>query len=127
MISVNQVIAWNLRWLRLAKQMKQRELGELLGWSNQTVSDAERSFDGDRTRLFDAQEITELALALGVPIAALFLPPDDGDYQFPDHAGHQRDMGTLLQLALPDNDADDRSHGRVQGQVQLAGHPLAGR
>ena len=104
LLTVNQVVAWNIAWLRNAAGLTQREFGERLGWSNQAVSEAERSFAGQRTRLFNAQELTELALALGVPLSALFLPPDDWAYQFADGAGDARDMDTLMRLALPDSD-----------------------
>lgn len=107
LLNVNQVVAWNIAWLRRAAGLKQRELGERIGWSVQAVSDAERSFDGQRARQFSAQELAGIALAFGVPLSALFLPPGDGGrYEFSDAAGKPRGMDALLCLALPDNEDD---------------------
>lgn len=109
-ITANQVVAWNLRWYRLAAGLKQRELGDRLGWTNLAVSEAENSFKGTRTRRFDAQELTEISLALSVPVIALFLPPaDDGErerYILTAHDG-EHDMGDLMGLVvMPDSDDD---------------------
>lgn len=76
-ITVNQVAAWNIARFRRAAGLTQEELGVRAGWSGASVSEAERSWDGKRTREFDAQALTVLALALGVPLTALFLPPED--------------------------------------------------
>ena len=72
----NQVVAWNMSYFRKAAGLTQQELGEKLGgWSTASVSAAERSWDGKRVKKFDADEITAVAGALGVPVAALFIPP----------------------------------------------------
>jgi len=76
-VTLNQVVAWNMALYRRAAGIGQRELGERLGWPERKVSEAERSWNGRRTREFNAEEIAGLALALGVPFAALLLPPDD--------------------------------------------------
>lgn len=77
-ITIDQVVAWNIRYYRRARGMTQEELGERVGWSAANVSAAERSVEEHRDRRrFDAQTIAELAIALALPIAALFLPPDD--------------------------------------------------
>jgi transcriptional regulator with XRE-family HTH domain len=111
LLTANQVVAWNLARFRGAAGLRQRELGEILGWTNQAVSEAERSFDGKRIRQFDAQELTEIALALGVPLIALFLPPDDdGDsarYFVAGAGGKEHDMADLMARAvMPDSDDD---------------------
>jgi transcriptional regulator with XRE-family HTH domain len=79
-ITVNQVIARNIASYRQAAGLKQRELGERLGWPAVKVSEAERSWDGKRIREFDAQTLAGLSLALGIPVLALFLPPEDDGY-----------------------------------------------
>lgn len=110
-ITIDQVVAWNMRHWRRASYMTQEELGERIGWSAANVSAAERSVGEHRDRRrFDAQTIAEIAEALRLPIGALFLPPaDDGQgrrYQW--HGSGKdsapRDMASLLQLAMLDND-----------------------
>lgn len=76
LLSVNQVVAWNVARYRKRAALTQELLGELLGWTASAVSDAERSWDSGRTREFDAQLLTDIALALGVPVLALLLPPE---------------------------------------------------
>ena len=111
-VSINQVIAWNLAWYRKQAKLTQAELGEMIGWTNTAVSEAERSWDGKRTREFDAHTIVTLAAALGVPILALFLPPfDDGTealYLFTLNGGPRLDMGDLMAMVMPDSDEDTR-------------------
>jgi transcriptional regulator with XRE-family HTH domain len=104
-ITVNQAVAWNLAWLRKAAGLTQEELGERIGWTYSQVSEAERSWNGKRTREFDAQELAAIALGLGVPLSALFLPPEAaGNFSFRDGAGKEHGMRDLLQAAVPDND-----------------------
>ena len=79
LVTVNQVVAWNIAWFRREAGLTQAQLAELLGWPQNRVSEAERSVTGKRTREFDAHTLTALSLALGVPLNAFFLPPlDDG-------------------------------------------------
>lgn len=104
-VTVNQVVAWNLAWLRRAAGLTQEQLGERIGWTGAQVSEAERSWNGKRTREFDAQALTVIALGLGVPLPALFLPPlDGGPLSFRDGTGKEHGMRDLLQAAIPDND-----------------------
>ncbi len=77
LVTVNQVVAWNIAWLRREAGMTQQELADLLGWPQNKVSEAERSVSGKRTREFDAQDLIGLSLAFNVPLNALFLPPLD--------------------------------------------------
>jgi transcriptional regulator with XRE-family HTH domain len=74
---VNQVVAWNVAYYRRAAGLTQADLGERLGISAPNLSAAERSVDGKRPRNFDAGELLALALALGVPISALLMPPPE--------------------------------------------------
>jgi transcriptional regulator with XRE-family HTH domain len=76
-VSINQIVAYNVAYWRKVAGLTQEELGKLLGWSKAAVSAAERSWDGKRTRQFDADLIMTLAMVLDIPISALFLPPDD--------------------------------------------------
>lgn len=76
LITANQVAAWNLARYRRSAGLTQHELGTLIGWTEGAVSDAERSWRGGRVREFDAQALTLIAFALGVPVLALLLPPD---------------------------------------------------
>lgn len=109
-ITIDQVVAWNMRHWRRALYITQEQLGEMIGWSAANVSAAERSVEEYRDRRrFDAQTIASIAWALGVPVSALFLPPeDDGQgkrYRW--HAGAApADMATLMGIAMHDNDHD---------------------
>ena len=107
-LTVNQAVAANIAFYRQAASLTQRELGERLGWSNVSVSEAERSFDG-RRREFDAQELCSLAWALGVPVLALFLPLPEDDREYRYTAG-TAELGTaemLEKIIVPNPDDDD--------------------
>jgi transcriptional regulator with XRE-family HTH domain len=79
-VSINQLVAYNMNYFRKVADLTQEQLGERLGgWSGASVSAAERSWDGKRVRKFDADEVVNIALALGVPVIALLLPPADAD------------------------------------------------
>ncbi|MFI5859184.1 helix-turn-helix transcriptional regulator [Streptomyces parvulus] len=91
-VTMNQVVAHNIAYFRNALDLTQEELGGRLEritekrWSKATMSAVERSWDGNRIRSFDADDLVALSQALEVPITALFLPPqEDGtviDYVF---------------------------------------------
>jgi transcriptional regulator with XRE-family HTH domain len=127
-ITINQVIAWNLAYYRRAANITQEELGAMLGGRPKTaISADERSWDGKRTREFNAQEITEIAIALGVPIGALFLPPtDDGieaRYLFTANDGtddEPRDMADLTEVVMPDSGKDAPAANLYRGRVRAA-------
>lgn len=76
-VTINQLVAWNMAYFRKAASLTQEELGERLGWSKAIVSAAERSWDGKRVRQFTVHDVTAIAMALSIPIAAMFLPPED--------------------------------------------------
>lgn len=110
-MTVDQVVAVNLARFRRAAGMTQGELGAHLGWSAANVSAAERSADAARERRrFDAQTVAELSLALGIPLAAFFLPPPgdgtDADYSLT-VGGKSWTMGDFMSfVVMIDNDDD---------------------
>src|SRR5208282_5352450 len=111
LVTVNQIVAWNIAWLRHEADLTQQELADLLGWPQNKVSEAERSWNGKRTREFDAETIMALAMALGVPVGAFFLPPGDDKTEAVyviRPPGQEEDLGMadLMALALPDTDDD---------------------
>lgn len=124
LVTINQVVAWNIAWYRKQAGMTQLQVAELLGWPQNRVSEAERSWDGKRTREFDAQIIADFAAVFGVPVVAFFLPPlEEADgllFAGPD--GDPRTMTDLMWLAMHDNDDETpalaayRKRFRVQAQ-----------
>jgi transcriptional regulator with XRE-family HTH domain len=122
-ITVNQVVAYNMAWLRKAAGMTQAELGEKLGWSFRAVSAAERTWDrtDGKGRVFDADLIVALARVFDVPVIALLLPPvEDGTeerYLFHPlephlsrplgpHGDDCLEMRDLAGMLMPDSDLD---------------------
>ena len=109
-LTANQIVAWNMTHFRRAAALTQEELGELLGWSKAIVSAAERSWDGKRIRQFTVDDVAAIAQALGVPMTALFIPPeDDGDkkryvLRLTGQDEHRLSMTDLMWLALTDNE-----------------------
>lgn len=91
-VTMNQVVAYNVAYFRNAADLTQEELGLRLEritgkrWSKATMSAVERSWDGNRIRSFDADDLLAMSQALEVPVTALMLPPEeDGtiiDYVF---------------------------------------------
>lgn len=135
LVTMNQLVAYNLSYWRRRLRMTQEELGTLLEvrtgrpWSKATVSSAERSWDGKRIRQFDADEILALSTVLGVPIAGLFLPPtDDGSStKYHVHSGSMHflseyhDVGGLLSIILPDvADGEDGNLGHYRERLESA-------
>ncbi len=108
-ITVDQVVAWNMHHWRQARYMTQEELGRRIGWSAANVSAAERSVERERRR-FDAQTIAEIADALYIPVAALFLPPEDDGHgkryrwHMSAEGSPSRSMADLMQITMHDND-----------------------
>jgi transcriptional regulator with XRE-family HTH domain len=112
-LTADQVVAFNLRYWRREAGLTQEAAGALLGWSADNLGQYEKSWEPGRPRRrFDAQALAEIALALGIPLAALFLPPpgehDGGQYRLRlAAAGRHYDMGDMMALlVMPDNDDD---------------------
>jgi transcriptional regulator with XRE-family HTH domain len=105
LVTVNQIVAWNIAWFRHEARLTQAELAGRLGWPQNKVSEAERSWSGKRTREFDAHTLIALSLALRVPVNAFFLPPlDDGTdvtYLIRPAGQPDLDMGDLVYASLP--------------------------
>lgn len=126
-VTIDQVVALNLRYWRRAAGMTQEEVGARLGWSPANVSSAERSRDGEQERRrFNAQTLAEMALALGVPVSAFFLPPpDDGTgarYQFTARGRHCG-MGDLMAfVASPDTDDETPVMDAYRDRFNEAAH-----
>jgi transcriptional regulator with XRE-family HTH domain len=87
--SVNQLVAYNLQRARQLRGMTQADFGAEIErvtgrpWSNATVSAAERSWDGNRVRQFDANELVAMCVILEVPLGWFFLMPREGaDFEF---------------------------------------------
>jgi transcriptional regulator with XRE-family HTH domain len=81
-LTVNQVVAYNLRRAREERGWTQDEAAERLEhylqerWSRATFSRAERTIDvGARVREFTANEIVAFAVTFGVPLTWFFVPP----------------------------------------------------
>lgn len=76
-ITASQLVAWNMARFRRAAGMGQEDLAARIGSTRKSVSALETSWKGGRARQFDAAQIVALSAALGVPIAAFLLPPED--------------------------------------------------
>lgn len=135
-VSIDQVVAVNVRYWRKAAGITQDELGERIGWTAANVSAAERSaVTGKDKRRFDAHTLTALAKALGVPIAAFFLPPpDDGitkRYLFhaePDACSQMSELATMLISDPTDDDtpAMNAYRERFMAMIMTYGDPGRG-
>ena len=85
-LSVNQLVSYNLMRARRAHAWSQQDVAELLekytgrSWSNASVSAAERAWQGGRSRRFDACEIVAMAKIFDEPVTFFFLPPDRSEY-----------------------------------------------
>jgi transcriptional regulator with XRE-family HTH domain len=77
LVSVNDVVSMNLAHFRKAVGLSQQELANQIGWLKQVVSTAERSWEGRRKRNFTVSDLIDIASGLGIPFAALLLPPED--------------------------------------------------
>jgi transcriptional regulator with XRE-family HTH domain len=109
-VTVNSIVALNLAYYRKAAQLTQEELGEQIGWGKSVVSTAERSWEAKRGRSFSAEDLIAIAAALRIPLAALFLPPEDDGTAFRyvlDMPGPEdRKAADLLEYVFPAHEGD---------------------
>ena len=124
-VTVNQLVAYNMAFFRKAAGLGQQEFGEPLGWSAASVSAAERSWESKRIKKFDADEIAQIAAALGVPLAALFMPPEDHGtavrYVLRLPGSGIKDLDDLLPLVLPGAGADSAAMDAYRKRILAAG------
>lgn len=123
---MSQLAAYNMTAFRKAAGLTQEELGERLGgWSAASVSAAERSWGSRRVKKFDADELTQIANALGVPLIALFLPPEDHGtavrytIRFP--GPRIRDLDYLLNIVLPMHERDSPAMEAYRKRLMTTG------
>jgi len=111
-VTADQIAAINIRYWRRKAGLTQEELGERIGWTGANVSAAERSADpANDKRRFDAHTLLAFAGALGVPIAALLMPPDDegisGRYVLAPGGAGVREMRELASFVFSEPTGDD--------------------
>jgi transcriptional regulator with XRE-family HTH domain len=124
-VSVNQLVGYNMKWFREKAGLTQAELGQRLGgWSKGVVSAAERSWDSDRIRQFDADEIVAIAEVLDVPVIALLLPPPDSgtvvDYTFEADPA-QMNASDLLRRVITDYQGDSKAMAAFRNRISQVG------
>lgn len=110
-VTVDQLVAMNVRHWRRKARITQEELGDRIGWTSANVSAAERSAkDGNDKRRFDASTLVAIARALDIPIAAFFLPPEDDGisrrYLFHAEPGSCSSMAEMVSLLISDPSDD---------------------
>ena len=102
-VTINQIVALNVARIRRDAGMTQGQLEQQMRWPEKTASAAETSWrPGHRARQFDAQDLIMLAQVLGVPLAALFLPPGDDGEGVTYTWGERSSMESLLFRLLGD-------------------------
>ena len=124
-VTINSIAALNMAFFRKAAGLTQEELGELLGWGKSVVSTAERSWDAKRVRSFSAEDLITIAAALQIPLAALFLPPeDDGTafrYVLDTPGSEEREAADLLTYVFPAFQGESRVMNAYRKRVIAAG------
>jgi hypothetical protein len=81
-LTINEVVAFNLMRARRRRGWTQQETAERLTkvmgkkWTKAALGAAERSWETDRVKQFDCNEIAAFCLVFDLPFAAFLLPPD---------------------------------------------------
>jgi transcriptional regulator with XRE-family HTH domain len=115
-MTVNQLVAYNLRRIRERRGLTQESAADLLEpflgrrWSKATFSAAETSLTSGRTREFSADDILAFAIVFDVPVGWFFLPPNTDE----EHSGENvtmggmeaRDAGALVDAVAPVQNSD---------------------
>jgi transcriptional regulator with XRE-family HTH domain len=73
-----ELVGWNMRRLRIARGISQGRLAEIAGIDRTYVSRLERKIENPSIGILD-----KISLALDVPIADLFVPPDEDAAKLP--------------------------------------------
>jgi len=131
-LSANQIVAYNLAQARMWRSWTQEQAAEaiepFLGvrWSKASVSQAERSVDGNFIRNFSADEIVAFAQAFDLPITWFFLPPPPV-IQPGMHAKlvardgtNPQTLATLIDLVFGTPEQQRDLSLRLQGWLQIA-------
>lgn len=126
-LTANQVVSYNLAQARELKGWTQEEAAEALAphlgrrWSRASFSAAERSVDGDRIRMFDADEIVALARTFDLPVSWFFMPPMPWaapgipvKFRAPDAHRFGHALAVLADLVF----GDDQSRGLLELRLQ---------
>lgn len=80
-LDLNAVVAYNFKAIRLVRGLTQEQVADrLAGFTGHrlpqaSISQMERSFDGDRRRFFNSHELYLFSKVFDVPIVYFFLPP----------------------------------------------------
>lgn len=83
-LDVNAVVSYNVKAIRVKLGLTQVQVAERLAkltghqLPQASISAMERSYDGERRRVFDAHELYLLSKVFEVPIVYFFLPPTTG-------------------------------------------------
>lgn len=124
-MTVNQLVAYNAAFFRRVGGLDQQEFGEPLGWSATSVSAAERSWESKRIKKFDADEIVQIASTLGIPLIALFLPPEDHGtavrYVLQRPGRKDMDLGDVLARLFPASEGDSPAMDAYRKRLIAAG------
>lgn len=117
-VDANQVVAYNFRAARKLRGWTQEEaarrlapyLGQVL--PKASISGIERSFDRERRREFDAQDLVAFSLAFELPIVWFLLPPPGAaEYEL---AAAGRPLHLLATLLMGRNDQLEDIKGRMR-------------
>ncbi|MFE5544597.1 hypothetical protein ACFQ71_12345 [Streptomyces sp. NPDC056534] len=132
-LSANQLVSYNLMRARREADWSQTEVAELLekytarGWSNASVSAAERAWQGGRPRRFDASEIVAFSRMFDQPIAYFFMPPEKERYwskwvgmrEFNDGIPDASSVEDAMSLVATDELVRSLSMGSVSQRFEL--------
>jgi len=132
-LDANQVVAYNFRVARELRGWTQEEtarrLAPYLGQElpKASISGIERSFDGERRRYFDAQELVAFSLAFDLPVVWFLLPPPDADDYELTAAGRSVQLLATLVLGRDDqlDDIKERMQQLREADAESAGEVLA--
>ncbi len=94
-MTVDEVVAKNVRRLREKAKLPKSELAERLGVSRHLAYDMERKREGRDQRHFSWEDIIRLCGALEVTVPELVLPPMDSSVEIPEEARGRWPLGGI--------------------------------